>query len=255
MSEKPFGIDISSWQGEMDWKVVANHTPRVEFIIIRGGCGGYFADPRFAANWAGAKSIGRLRGVYIYMYPDQSVAVHMENLFKLFPSGYDGEIPITLDYEADKGMSKQAILDHITQCAKVVKSRTGRDPLLYSRASWIHAFTPPGDWRNKFYWWLANYVLTKDSDGVFTIEHPGPPLIPKGMNKAMVAIHQTGDHTKAIGAAGSRMMDYNRWLLGDVESLYKFANMKPPVVEQPPVIEPTMEEKVDKLWKAHPELH
>ena len=50
------GIDVSKYQGDIDWNAVKNSG--VKFAWIKATEGGDHADERFAANWAGAK-IGR----------------------------------------------------------------------------------------------------------------------------------------------------------------------------------------------------
>ncbi len=48
----------------------------------------------------------------------------------------------------------------------------------------------------------------------------------------------------------SKQVDMN-WFNGTEVELRQWAGLQPPV----PIPEPTLEEKVAKLWAAHPELH
>ena len=50
------GIDVSKFQGDIDWNAVANSG--VKFAWIKATEGGDRLDQRFQANWAGAKAAG-----------------------------------------------------------------------------------------------------------------------------------------------------------------------------------------------------
>jgi lysozyme len=60
------GIDVSKWQGEIDWGRVA--ASGVSFAFIKATEGGDVADDRFAANWEAARQAGVRRGAYHYFY-------------------------------------------------------------------------------------------------------------------------------------------------------------------------------------------
>ena len=59
------GIDVSEWQGNINWSHVK--TDGVKFAIIRAGIG-HRVDDQFANNYAGCKSNGIPCGVYWYSY-------------------------------------------------------------------------------------------------------------------------------------------------------------------------------------------
>ena len=73
-----------------------------------------------------------------------------------------------------------------------------------------------------------------------------PPPLPRGVSDWL--IHQTTSHGKSIGAP-SYYMDYDRWngTSDDIMAYFGLIGHPEP--------EPTLEEKVKKLWDAHPELH
>lgn len=60
------GIDVSNYQGKIDWaKVKADG---VDFVIIRAGWGKTNVDPKFRANIDGAASVGLDIGIYWFLY-------------------------------------------------------------------------------------------------------------------------------------------------------------------------------------------
>ena len=60
------GIDVSKYQGEIDWRAVADSG--VKFAWIKATEGGDHLDERFQANWQGAKEAGVARGAYHFVY-------------------------------------------------------------------------------------------------------------------------------------------------------------------------------------------
>ena len=68
--EKPkngiLGIDVSLYQGEIDWAIVAQSG--INFAIIRSTLGGGSLDEKFEQNYAGATANGLGVAVYHYSY-------------------------------------------------------------------------------------------------------------------------------------------------------------------------------------------
>ncbi|MEM8571838.1 MAG: GH25 family lysozyme [Pseudomonadota bacterium] len=60
------GIDVSRYQGLIDWQEVAGSG--IAFAFIKATEGGDLIDPRFRENWFGAARAGVARGAYHYYY-------------------------------------------------------------------------------------------------------------------------------------------------------------------------------------------
>src|SRR6185503_3386128 len=63
------GIDVSYYQGTIDWPKVA--ASGMSFAVARVSYGSGFVDPKFEKNWAGIKAAGLVRGTYQFFVPDQ----------------------------------------------------------------------------------------------------------------------------------------------------------------------------------------
>ncbi|MBE7200985.1 MAG: glycoside hydrolase family 25 protein [Parafilimonas terrae] len=90
------GIDVSKYQGKIDWSRVAGSG--VQFAWIKSTEGGDRVDSRFGENWAGAQAAGVPRGAYHFMYwcrPWQEQAAWME---QNVPNDPDA-LPPVLDVE------------------------------------------------------------------------------------------------------------------------------------------------------------
>ena len=90
------GIDVSRYDPYIDWQTVRNQD--IRFAIIKSTEGvGYFSE-RFNEQWAGAKSVGILRGSYHYLRADQDGAKQAD-WFLSHVDVQDGDLPPFLDIE------------------------------------------------------------------------------------------------------------------------------------------------------------
>ena len=124
------GIDVSYYQGTIDWARV--RADGVEFAFSRISDGLNTIDSKFAANWAGSKAAGVLRGAYQYFRPSQD-ALAQADLFleKLGPLGAD-DLPPVIDVEADGGLSPSQVAAKVRIWIDRVEAATGRRPIIYT---------------------------------------------------------------------------------------------------------------------------
>lgn len=110
------GIDVSRWQGDIDWAAVKDSG--VEFAIIKaaGSDSGLYTDPCWEKNYAGAKAVGLPVGAYYIVGPrcvsrEDGVADAKRFLAQL--KGKQIEYPVYIDLEltspADKLGATEAV--------------------------------------------------------------------------------------------------------------------------------------------------
>lgn len=134
---KVYGVDVSYYNGAIDWAKVK--TAGKQFALIRVSDGTGFLDPKFAANWNGAKSAGLAVGAYQYFRPSQDATAQADLLVNQLASvGFGvGDIPPIIDIEVADGVSSATVAARVNTWLQRVKSKTGRLPVLY---------TSPGFW-------------------------------------------------------------------------------------------------------------
>lgn len=101
------GIDVSKWQGKIDWSKVKD---QVDFVIIRAGYGISTSqkDERFEEYYAACEKYGIPKGVYWATYAFTAADAKKEaQAFLTCIKGKKFEYPLWLDYEAFKGYEKQ----------------------------------------------------------------------------------------------------------------------------------------------------
>jgi len=222
---RAFGIDISKQQANaegtsrVNFETIKNHAEPLSFIAARAGVSWGYRDPQFNYHWTqmGQLQVGRI--AYHVPYFGESAVAQMDSLFKMLENKSDwAHDRIALDLEVAGINTRARITSTTLNCLEICKSRTGRYPIIYSRANWANTYLQVSD-LPRLDWWLATYRKPAPSP-FYTQEHPGPPFLPKGVETYL--IHQTGDRCKSIGGYG-RFMDYNRWN-GDTEAVWKYFN-------------------------------
>lgn len=139
------GLDVSHYQGHVDWDAVVGKGARFVYIKATEGTG--FRDPKFNANYVGAYEAGLIRGAYHYGRPDVSGGAAQAEYFVAHGGGWsaDGQtLPGALDIEYGAprqggtcyGLSKQRMADWIASFAMKYHASTGRWPVIYTSTNW-----------------------------------------------------------------------------------------------------------------------
>jgi lysozyme len=200
------GIDISKHKPEVDWELVRSQG--IRFVYIKATQADDIVDQKFAEHWANAKQAGILRGAYHFMDAD----VEGKAQAKLFLSTVNlepGDLPPVLDIErlptdtgkgkkggkskdgkskdgkGKKGDKQQADTEKINaqmvDCAnswlEIVRTETGRTPLIYSRANFLETWlTRKGKspaWALKYPIWIAQYFDPPLNENTLPVQAKG----------------------------------------------------------------------------------
>lgn len=142
------GIDVSHWQGTLDWP--GQYGAGVRFAWIKATEGTTYRDPGFSANYSGAYNAGVIRGGYHFALPDRSTGAAQANWFADHGGGWsrDGRtLPGTLDIEYNPygatcyGKSAASMVSWIRDFTATYRARTGRDAVIYTTADWWRTCT------------------------------------------------------------------------------------------------------------------
>ena len=152
---KVFGIDVSVWQGDFNFKQAKNEG--VEFVIIRSGYA-ETKDPYFESNYSKAKNVGLPVGVYHYSYATNEAEALAEAKFVEYAlSGKQFELPIYFDVEdkVQKALSKSQVSALTRTFVKYLESK-GYFVGVYSSKSFIESYLEE-DIRNNTAMWVAQW--------------------------------------------------------------------------------------------------
>ena len=137
-----FGIDVSRYQGDIDWAAVA--ADGVKYAILRAGScdsSGPYVDPYFEANYAGARAAGLKVGAYLYTYAATEAAQNAE-LETWLPAlaGKTFDYPVYVDVEDNSltALGRDA-LTALTKRMMDILDQKGYLPGWYSYTNYINA--------------------------------------------------------------------------------------------------------------------
>lgn len=223
VDQRAFGIDISKYQSSPDGSVrmnfdkVANYKTPISFIAARAGVSWGYRDPMFDFYWSEMARIKVCRMAYFVVYFGESATSQMDALFRIMEGKTNWRHDrLALDLEVAGINPPERITATTAKCLEIIKYRTGRYPIVYSRASWVNENMRVMD-LPKLDWWLATYRRALP-DPFLTPEHAGPPLLPRGVDTWL--IHQTSDRGPRIGSV-SYHTDHNRWN-GDTQDVLRY---------------------------------
>ena len=169
------GIDVSKWNGTIDWNAVKNSG--VSYVIIRVGYrgssqGALIEDPKFKTNIKGATAAGIKVGVYFFTQAvDEVEAVQEASMVLDRISGYKISYPVFLDVEGSGGRGDA--IDSATRTAvckafcNTIKN-AGYTPGIYANKTWLSSKMDAGA-LSGYKIWLAQYAKTPTYTGRYDL--------------------------------------------------------------------------------------
>ena len=165
------GIDVSVWNGKIDWQSVKDSG--IDYAIIRIGYGGDIEsqDDTWAKyNMDECTRLGIPFGVYIYSYattPEKALS-EADHVLRMI-SGYQLSYPVYLDMEdkITKNLGSQTLgVIASTFCSSI--QNAGHTVGIYSNTTWFHyILTDPVF--NNYPKWCAQYNTTCTYTGTYTM--------------------------------------------------------------------------------------
>ena len=153
------GIDVSRYQGSVDWKAVANAGK--QFAIVRLGSSnssGLYVDPYFLQNVNGAHAAGLRVGAYYYTYArTQNAVINELSLFLDVLEGLQLEYPVFVDVE-DSSLTSlgRSQLTSLVQYAMDILYQRRWYAGWYSYTNFINNYLNPAQLA-AYPLWLADY--------------------------------------------------------------------------------------------------
>lgn len=131
------GIDVSKWQGDINWKKVS--TSGIDFVMIRSSFGSTDVDIKLKQNVNGCEKYDIPYGFYHYTYARSVSEAKKEAKFFLKTiRGYSPEYPVVLDIEESfyNSMSRNDVTNIITAFMEELEN-AGYFAMIYSGAKFL----------------------------------------------------------------------------------------------------------------------
>ncbi|GAB3590752.1 hypothetical protein GCM10027446_06420 [Angustibacter peucedani] len=166
LAGQPQGIDVSNYQGAVDWGSYA--ASGISFAYVKATEGTGYTNPSFAQQYDGSYGAGMTRGAYHFALPDRSSGAAQATYFVQHGGGWSADgrtLPGALDIEYNPygatcfGLSAAAMVAWVADFSDTYRSLTGRDPVIYTTANWWDTCTASNTSRGAVNpLWVARYA-------------------------------------------------------------------------------------------------
>lgn len=129
------GVDVSRWQGEIDWAKLRSQG--ANFAYIKATDGGDHLDPMFRKNWRAAEAAGLKRGAYHFFYWCRTAGEQADWFIRNVPR-VEGALPPVIDVEWNgesrcrKRPSRAKVLEKMQVFMDKLEAHYGQRPIIYT---------------------------------------------------------------------------------------------------------------------------
>ncbi|MBE0334992.1 glycoside hydrolase family 25 protein [Paenibacillus sp. 23TSA30-6] len=159
------GIDVSRYQGNIDWKRV--RADGKSFAFIKASQGQRYVDPTFITNAKGAKAAGVLLGAYHFVDATsvdmaKAEAGHFAEVLDRVGGAKALDFPAVMDYENNPGGLSSAAIHEVAMAFLTEFERvSGRKPMVYTGNAFAAHFKAP---LGAYKLWIARYSTRVPND-------------------------------------------------------------------------------------------
>lgn len=127
------GVDVSSYQGEIDWNVLSSQN--ISFAYIKATEGSSYQDPRFSDNWSAAAETTLRIGAYHFFSFESSGKTQAENFIKTV-TPVSNMLPPAIDVEFYGKFSKdnidsEKIAKDLREAVDILTEKYEMKPVIY----------------------------------------------------------------------------------------------------------------------------
>lgn len=147
------GIDVSRYQGVIDWARVGADA-NVSFVFIKATEGSSLVDPTYAYNLAGARQAGLSVGSYHFYRPRISVDEQVANMTAVVQKRDQDIVPL-IDIETTGGVPNDKFVADLEVFVERITAHYGKKPILYTYQNFYNKYLV-GTFRG-YHWVMAKY--------------------------------------------------------------------------------------------------
>lgn len=154
------GIDISHYQGNVDWTAVKG--AGIQFVFCKSSEGATYVDPNYSSYVTGARTVGIPVGAYHFARPNQtSAADEAKNFITQLLSAPTDLLPVLdLEEPTDGSVTPDFLVIWVRSFVKAVTAATGKQVMLYTGNWFMDIYK---NFNNQLFdlpLWIANYSTT-----------------------------------------------------------------------------------------------
>ena len=132
-----FGMDVSHFQGEIDWDQVKQNEPGISFAFLKATEGINLVDANFEKNWTGARQRGILRGACHFFKSGKDARAQADIFINTVKTLEANDLPPWLDLEYDRFSELDEgtldnYIDNVFTWLEEVEKELGVKPIIYA---------------------------------------------------------------------------------------------------------------------------
>lgn len=155
------GIDVSSWQQNIDFAAVRN--AGIEIVYMKSSEGSSYIDPYFETNYRNAKANGLTVGFYHYVTARTTEQARAQaTFFAKVISGKEPDCKLAMDFENFGNLSTTEVNEISRVFLETLENLTNKEVLIYSNA--YSARTIFSSSLSNYPLWVANYGVSEPGD-------------------------------------------------------------------------------------------
>lgn len=201
------GIDVSHYQGTVDWAAVK--AAGIAFAFAKASDGNTYRDTQFLANWQGMKAAGLPRGAYHFYESNDDPVTQANNFLSAVGQLEATDLPPVIDIESTKGdFGGNSLATNLQICLDAIENGLACTPIIYTNCSFWNANLNAEFGRYPL--WIARYSTS-------------PPTIPNGWTNW--TFWQYSESGSVPGVAGAVDLDQFAGSMSDLHRLITTARL------------------------------
>lgn len=158
------GIDVSHFNGSVDWSIVKN--AGFDFAYAKATQGNDFVDPEFNYNWSNMATNGIKRGAYHFYVATDDPTTQAQHFIATVTGFTDADMPVMVDLEGANigGVDVATYQQDVLKWLQLVEEHFGVQPILYTDNPFADQFLQNEAFAS-YKLWIADYA-------------PGGPTVP-----------------------------------------------------------------------------
>ena len=217
-----YGVDVSHWQGTINWNSV--YSAGYRFAFVKASEGVSYQDPNFVTNMANAKAAGLYVGAYHFARPDNNAPETEADHFVDVAGSYikNGYLRPVLDLETGTSLGWSALSDWANRWLQRVQALTGVEPIIYVNSYYANHLA---SYLASYDLWIAHYTTaSQPNTGIWSTwafwQYTDSGSVP-GISGNVDLNKFNGDLTTlatnfVIGGSGNGSSTYTHYLVFEV---------------------------------------
>ncbi len=158
-----FGIDVSHYQGRINWSKVKKSKHPIKYVFIRSTMGTDGVDSQFKRNWKHTKKQNYIREAYHYYRPNENSTAQF-NLFASAITLQKGDFPPILDIEQKGSLSNNELREGVLNWLQLAEKKYGIKPVIYTGRKFYTDYLK--GYVNDYPLWIASYSAKHKLNGI-----------------------------------------------------------------------------------------